>query len=376
MRIVVVIPTYNEAGAIETVLEELKGVFSRAPQHEWYAVVVDGNSTDGTQEIVSKISRTYPSIHLVVEPEKRGLATAYLTGFAYATKTLHADAYVEFDGDGQHDPSYLLPMAEALESGADYVIGSRYVAGGSVPAQWCLYNRLLSRLGSLYSRLLLELPVHDVTSGFKMTRVAPFAEKLPSRPDQLLTKDYAYKIQFLSEMHKLGAKITEVPIAFRHREQGTSKSTRRDIVESLKVTAIIRLKNLRHWRLPRVLLIGGSGVILQGIIFELLGIQWKLVSPSTATLVGAEFVILSNFFLNERFSFKDKVAASGSLLRRLVRFHLISSGSVIFQWLFIFITSLFTSNEAILRVSFIAALGLGFIVNYIGYYFWVWRSEK
>lgn len=247
MKIVVVIPTYNEAGAIEGVLEELSHAFTQAPQHEWHALVVDGNSTDHTGEIVKDLSKKYPFIHLIVEKEKRGLAPAYVFGIRHAIEKLGADAYVEFDGDGQHDPRYLVPMVEALEAGADYVIGSRYVTGGEVPSQWRLFNKILSRFGSFYSRILLNLPVHDVTSGFKMSRVTGFADKISLSEDELLTTHYAYKIQLMCEMLWAGAEVVEIPISFRHRENGTSKSTWHDITESLRVTAIMRLRKPRLW---------------------------------------------------------------------------------------------------------------------------------
>ncbi|HYF12902.1 MAG TPA: glycosyltransferase family 2 protein [Candidatus Paceibacterota bacterium] len=376
MKIVVIIPTYNEAGAIGSLLHDLANTFSQAPEHDWHVLVVDGASTDGTRDVVRKFMERHPNVHLLEEPLKRGLASAYLSGMAHATHALKADAYVEFDGDGQHDPKYLLPMARALAGGADYVIGSRYVPGGSVPHEWALYNKLLSRLGSLYSRLLLELPVHDVTSGLKMTRVDGFADKLPQRLEDLLTRYYAYKIQFLARMVELGAKIEEVPIAFRYREHGTSKSTWRDIIQSLKVTAIIRLKTIRQWRLLRVVAIGGIGFVLQGIIFELLGIQFKLLSPSTAALIGAEVAIISNFFLNDYFSFSDKRLSAAPFVQRIARFHLISSGSVASQWIFIFIAERLTQSPPLLRTAFVLGVVLGFAINYAGYYFWVWRKEK
>src|SRR3989338_3318977 len=249
MRISVVIPTYNESGSIASLLDELQNVFTARPHHQWDVVVVDGASTDGTPDIVRKKMAVHKNIYLIEEGEKRCIAAAYLTGIRYVVDTLQADAFMEFDGDGQHDPRDIPRLVKKLEEGFDYVIGSRYVKGGSAP-EWEWKRKLLSRFGSLYTRWLLEWNVHDATSGFKLTRAKRFVE-----PKQLLSRHYAYKIHLLSEMIDSGARITEVPITFRNREFNTSKSTSRDILESLKVTAILRLRSIHRWKLLRVVVL-------------------------------------------------------------------------------------------------------------------------
>lgn len=374
MRIVIIIPTYNEAGGIGLVLDELYDVCSLMPFHEWVVLVVDANSTDTTREIVRE--KQYPTltVRLLEEEKKTGIARAYLLGIAYAKEKLHADAFVEFDGDGQHSPKDLQHLVHAFDQGADYVIGSRYVDGGSVPPGWAYYRKFLSRFGSLYARLLLELPVHDVTSGFKITRVQGFAHLLPQHHSELLSNDYAYKIQFLARMVESGARITEVPIVFRERIKDTSKSTFKDIMESLRVTAVLRLKRLRQWRLLRVVLVGGIGFCIQTVIFELLGIQ-GILSPSMAAVIGGECAVLSNFFLNELFSFTDRIPSPSSQSVRLVTFHLVSSASLLIQWLFLSIVERLTGDLILLRITYLVGIGVGFLVNYAGYYFLVWHKD-
>lgn len=243
MRIAVIIPTYNEAGRIGTLLDEVEAVFAASPEHQWQVVVVDANSPDGTGAIVRSKSQAYPNIHLITETEKRGIAMAYVTGMRYAIGQLRADAFVEFDGDGQHDPRDIVRLVNEFEQGYDYIIGSRYVAGGSVPQEWALYRKILSRFGSLYARLLLELPVYDATSGLKATR-ASFADRLPLSDGELLSKQYAYKLQFLYEIAQTNARIREIPIRFLMREHDISKSALWDIIDSLRVTIILRLRSL------------------------------------------------------------------------------------------------------------------------------------
>ena len=244
MRITVIIPTYNEAGTIGTLLDELLEVLRVVPCHEWSILVVDGHSSDSTPHIVREKATSDARIYLVKEPEKRGIAMAYLTGINHAVDVLHTDAFIEFDGDGQHDPHDIPSLAAKLDEGYDYVIGSRYVPEGGVPKDWSWHRKLLSRFGSMYARLLLRLPVYDVTSGFKLTRTKDLATRIPLTPEGLLSRHYAYKIHLLTAMVRSGARVVEVPITFRSREHDASKSTWRDIIESLKVTSIL------WWRKP------------------------------------------------------------------------------------------------------------------------------
>lgn len=238
-RIVVIIPTYNEGASIGHVIDALEEEIGLIIDHEISILIVDGNSSDNTIETVRQKQMLYKNIDLIIEKQKRGLGMAYITGMRYAMNTLKADAFIEFDGDFQHDPRDIKRMIEAYDEGFDYVIGSRYVRGGSVPATWSWYRKLLSRIGGLFARIILRLPTYDNTSGFKLSRVRRFAENLPLNEEQILSKRHAYKIHLLYEMIAMGATVKEVPIAFLNRSQGDSKSTLEDIKESLKVVLLL-----------------------------------------------------------------------------------------------------------------------------------------
>lgn len=241
MKIVTIIPTYNEKESIVGLLETLfTQVFPSVPQNTMSVLVVDGNSPDGTAVVVEELRPRYPNLHILKEKEKRGLGAAYCAGMREAIGELHADAVIEFDGDGQHNPDDIPRLVAEFEKGFDLVIGSRYVEGGSVPREWALWRKFLSRFGSLFAKLVLSLPTRDNTSGFKLTRVKGFAENLPKEESTLLSRYYAYKIQFLHELIRRGAKTKEVPIHFLERERGTSKSTLRDLFDSLRVVFILR----------------------------------------------------------------------------------------------------------------------------------------
>src|SRR3972149_8892539 len=243
MKIFVIIPTYNESKSIGQLLDTLsEKVFKKIPNHQMGILVVDGNSPDGTANIVKTKSASHSNIHLLVEKEKRGIGAAYASGFKHAIKNLGADAVIEFDGDGQHDPNDIPRLIAEFDNGHDYVIGSRYIAGGAIPAEWALYRKLLSQLGGLTAKLILGLPINDATSGFKLSRVAGFAENLPLDENQMLSKYYAYKIHWLYEMISRGAKIKEIPIQFLERRSGSSKSTIRDIFDSLYVVLALRFR--------------------------------------------------------------------------------------------------------------------------------------
>ncbi|MDP3729367.1 MAG: polyprenol monophosphomannose synthase [bacterium] len=242
MKIIVIIPTYNERDTIGYVIDALEAEFKYIPQHEMHVLIVDGNSPDRTADVVREKSKTYLRVHLLSEKEKRGLGMAYIAGMKYAVEQLRADAFIEFDGDFQHDPKDIKRLIAELDNGYDYVIGSRYVPGGTVPASWAWHHKFLSKFGSLFIKYVLGLPTNDNTSGLKLTLVKPFFEKLPLDEQKILSKRHAYKIHLLYAMIRLGAKVKEVPISFLLRKDGASKSASEDIIESLKVVFALRFK--------------------------------------------------------------------------------------------------------------------------------------
>lgn len=246
MKIVVIIPTYNERETIGNLIDELEVEFKKVSKHGFGILIVDGNSPDGTAEAVNQKKKLYSNIDLMEEKEKRGLGIAYIAGIKYAVEKLKADAFIEFDGDGQHDPKDIPRLVAELDNGYDYIIGSRYVPGGSIPEKWAWHRKFLSRFGSLFIKWLLDLSTNDNTSGFKLSRVEGFAENLPLSEGQILSKRHAYKIHLLYAMLKLGAKTKEAPIKFLERSGGSSKSSLEDIIESLKVALVLYCKK---WKL-------------------------------------------------------------------------------------------------------------------------------
>ncbi|MDE1940507.1 MAG: polyprenol monophosphomannose synthase [Patescibacteria group bacterium] len=227
----VVIPTYNEAGNIGRLIDALCGnVFPSIEGWEMHAVIVDGDSPDGTGRIVEERSALYPGkVHLIKEKGKSGIGAAYLQGFSFAMNELRADAVIEFDADFQHPPEMIPVLLSKLDGGFDYVAGSRRIAGGSEPKDRDLARAFLTRFGGWLARAILFWPgkhfsaVTDPTTGLKATRVEGVLEKLDLRPEHLYSKGFGYKVQLLKETLEAGARYAEVPLRFQNRAAGESK---------------------------------------------------------------------------------------------------------------------------------------------------------
>jgi dolichol-phosphate mannosyltransferase len=222
MRVLVVLPTYDEAATIEEVLRRVRQAWP-----EGRVLVVDDGSPDGTADLADKVGEALGGIDVMRRDQRRGLGDAYRAGFA---RGLHegADALVEMDSDLSHDPGALPSLIAALDD-HDLVIGSRYIPGGSIP-HWRPHRRLLSRLANVYSSLMLGVPVRDMTSGFRIYR----AELLRAMEVETVRADgYAFQIEMTYRAAELSARIAEVPIRFVDREMGKSKMSGGIVVEAM-----------------------------------------------------------------------------------------------------------------------------------------------
>src|SRR6266699_1502563 len=162
MKTLLIIPTYNEVENLPPLLNE---IFKYAPETD--ILIVDDNSPDGTGELVDKISEENASVHVLHRAGKLGLGTAYVAGFKYAIAHNY-DAAFEMDADFSHDPQYLPNFLTAIEH-ADLVIGSRYIPGGATP-NWSILRRLISGCGNIFARVVLSMPIHDCTAGYRCYR--------------------------------------------------------------------------------------------------------------------------------------------------------------------------------------------------------------
>lgn len=243
MNVVIIIPTYNEEACIGKTVTELQTVLSKIQGHHIQVLIFDSHSQDQTLARVQELQQRYPNIVLQTEARKSGLGHAYVAAMQYAMKHMQADLIFEFDADGSHQPQYIPQMIDAITEGADVVVGSRYVKGGKIDVSWPWYRLLVSKLGNWIARFFLTWRYKDFTSGFRVSKAAFLA---PALAQGLLSKNYAYKLHLFWSLHKLKAKIVELPITFIDREQGYSKFPRNNIRESLKVVILLRLREFKH----------------------------------------------------------------------------------------------------------------------------------
>jgi len=222
-RPLVVLPTFNEA---ENVGEVLRRVRTALPASD--VLVVDDGSPDGTADLAEAAATEVGGVHVLRRPGKAGLGSAYRAGFRWGLERGY-DALVEMDADLQHDPADLPSLLGPLDTGADLVIGSRYVAGGSTPA-WAWYRLQLSRWGNRYAGFILGLGVHDATAGFRAYR----ADLLRGVDlDAVRADGYGFQIEMCYVARAAGATVVEVPIRFGDRHRGTSKMSSRIVFEAL-----------------------------------------------------------------------------------------------------------------------------------------------
>ncbi|MGW0564724.1 polyprenol monophosphomannose synthase [Streptomyces sp. NPDC003016] len=226
-RALVIIPTYNEAENIKPVVSRV-----RAAVPDAHVLVADDNSPDGTGKLADEIAADDDQVHVLHRKGKEGLGAAYLAGFRWGIEHGYG-VLVEMDADGSHQPEELPRLLTALK-GADLVLGSRWVPGGRV-VNWPKHREVLSRGGSTYSRVLLGVPIRDVTGGFRAFR-AQTLEGLGL--EGVASQGYCFQVDLARRAVGAGYHVVEVPITFVERELGDSKMSRDIVVEALwRVTA-------------------------------------------------------------------------------------------------------------------------------------------
>lgn len=231
----IVLPTFDEADNVGPICAAVLDVLPGAT-----ILVVDDDSPDGTGRLADDLAAADPRIRVRHRAHKQGLGRAYLDGFGVALAG-GATTIVQMDADFSHDPAALPGLLAPIAADtADLVIGSRYVPGGGV-VDWGLGRRLISRAGSLFARIVLWLPINDLTGGFKAWR----AELLSAVPfDDVHAGGYVFQIEMTFRASRAGARIAEVPITFRDRRVGQSKMSRRIVVEALVVVVQLRAEEL------------------------------------------------------------------------------------------------------------------------------------
>jgi dolichol-phosphate mannosyltransferase len=350
MKIVVIPATYNEKGNIErliTILEE--EAFPKIKNHDMYILVADDNSPDGTADVVRDLMKKWKNLD-VSSGEKKGLGAAYVRAMTYAIDKMGADIVCEIDADLSHDPREIPNFIKKLDEGNDIVVGTRYSNGGSMPENWPFIRKLFSVTANLIVRSVTgRFKIHDWTGGFRALKKEVF---LKEKDKVKSYQGYTFQVAFLFNAVMDGFKVGEVPIHFADRTLGRSKIAPLEyIINLLTYIIIARIKELQ--RFIKFLFVGGTGFIVQVASQELsyrLGfataltmifasIQTSGASGINATAqgvaagIGAEAAILSNFFLNNFWTFNDtnKLKETSSFIIRLLKFNTTSLVAIFLQ---------------------------------------------
>ncbi|KXK09104.1 MAG: Undecaprenyl-phosphate mannosyltransferase [Microgenomates bacterium OLB22] len=317
-KAVIVIATYNERENISKLLPLTLKYTSDILNWNVSILVVDDNSPDGTQEVVKDFQKEHKSVHLLTG-EKQGLGAAYRRGFSYAIDTFDPDILFEMDGDLQHDPGLIPSFLKKIDQGADFVIGSRFIKGGSIPENWELHRKIFSlgaNLGLCFG--FMNFKVHDWTSGFRAIK-ADFINKTLHRYTPY--DGYVFQIAVLDTAIKEGLKVAEVPLNFKDRKHGSSK------IPALQYIITIMLYVMQHSSFFKFAVVGVIGAIIDfGLSY--VGIELLSWPVALSTIISAEGSVLSNFSLNNLWSFAHKrIDKSSHLLNAFLKFHVVALGS-------------------------------------------------
>ena len=212
-RVLIVMPTYNERQNLEMMAGRIR---ESTPQAD--LLVVDDNSPDGTGDLAEKLAETDQHVHVMHRTEKAGLGKAYIAGFTWALERGY-DVIVEMDADGSHRPEDLPRLLDAVDAGADGVIGSRWVPGGKV-VNWPKKREVLSRGANIYTRLMIGFGIKDATGGYRAYRASTLRKIDLSNVE---STGYSFQVDITVRIIRAGLRLVEVPITFVERERGVSK---------------------------------------------------------------------------------------------------------------------------------------------------------
>jgi dolichol-phosphate mannosyltransferase len=384
---VVVIPTYNESQSILKMVDYLfDKTFPDIKGWQCHVLVVDGNSPDGTAKIITGALKKYPNLHLLKEKKKSGIGSAYVKGFRYAMTQLKADVVIEMDGDFQHPPATIPVMLKKIDQGFDYILGSRKIKGGSNPKGWGFKRLFFSEIGGLVARLILFFPsfkffrITDPTTGLKASRVKGFVDTLDM--DNLYSRSFAYKLEFLFRMIQLEARVVEIPLKFGLRGAGESKITTNTPKDILRTAILLRLSDPNTRRLVKFAIIGGVGfcvnifgaMLFKGTIFS--AIASIGLKNSLSNALAAELAITSNFIGNNLWTFAARQITSPlQIIVKFLTFNLSSLFSgIVVPSTFIYILS-YAFGDHLLIYQLIAIFGFTIPFNWFIYNRVIWKKK-
>lgn len=363
-KVVLILPTYNERDNIGNMIDALQ-VQSRESRHDISILVVDDNSPDGTADVVRLKQVVHPNVHLLMG-QKAGLGAAYIRGMVHAMDQLNADVVFEMDADFSHKPEDVPRLMAALEEGADFVIGSRYVKGGSIPKEWGRLRRMNSFGGNIVGRYVAGLyKIRDCTAGFRAIKTSVLRKVVF---DDLRVQGYAFQVALLHKAVSLGAAIKEVPVDFVDRTEGESKLGISDIIEFILNAWWIRLHSSKTF--IKFAIVGLSGVIVNLGVFTLLleaGVNKYLASP-----ISIEASIITNFLLNNYWTFRWRRSQDHIRVKGL-KFNMVSLVSLAVSYsTFVVLSILFPGTSP--EIHQLVGIAPAMFINYFLNSYWTFKN--
>ncbi len=374
MNATIVIPTYNEKGNIEKIVDILENeVFPKIDNYKMSILVVDDNSPDGTAGVVEELMKKYKNIEISVD-SKKGLGAAYVRGMSYAIANMSADVMFEMDADLFHDPYKIPEFLNKIDEGNDFVVGTRYSGGGSIPKDWGLHRKIMSVWGNIFIKLLFARKgIDDWTGGYRAVKKEVF---LKEKEKLGAFTGYTFQVGFLWNAVKDGFKIAEVPFNAKDRTLGKSKIPGlQTIIKTLAFVMKVRFLEIISGSFGKFLVVGGIGFTLQAIVLRVM-VDILKFPPELGSLTGAAVAIFSNFNLNNLWTFK-KERANGLLqyIWKLSNFYATSAIGVIFiQTGIIFLGDTIFGIEHYF-IYFLFGTAILLIYNFTMYRFVIWRRR-
>lgn len=370
MKVVVIIPTYNERDTIIELLTTLERVTARNSRYRVSLLVVDDNSPDQTAALVRSHMKKHANVFLLTG-KKEGLGKALLRGMHYATENLGAEILAQIDADLSHDPAVFPKFLEALDRGADFAIGSRYIPGGSIPDNWAPHRKLYSVIGNSFVRFGLGYPsIHDWTGGYR----AFHRKYFDLSKDRLARyRGYVFQIALLHRSVLAGAHVAEVPIQFTDRKFGHSKIAPAQYIRNvIEYVISARAHSIIHGTFGKFAVVGAVGFIINTITLELFVASG--FHPAVGSALGAELAIVSNFLLNNSWTFRHRKITGLRKIGKFFQFNLTSVGAILLQagtvafgvWIF---------GRTSYRIYYIFGVGLGMLWNYTMYKKVIWKKQ-
>lgn len=300
-----ILPTYNEAENIPELLPKIKQVLKKVP-HE--IIIVDDNSPDETWRVAQELAQSAEDVHVIRRVDRRGLSSAVIDGFLAAK----GDVLMVMDADGQHDMGKLSELYEAAQKNKGIAIGSRYVKGGSI-GEWDEQRYFMSRMATGMAKKLCKVQVHDPMSGFFAIHRSVFEEVLP----RLNPKGFKILLDLLVHVPK-STKTKEIPFTFGTRAHGESKLSRRVQIEFLEYLYDVVFGKYIPLAFVKYCLVGSLGVVVNVIAFQLFS---QVLSFSMAVVAAIETAIISNFWMNNVWTFSHVQLRGKAIIVGLIKFN-------------------------------------------------------